>query len=97
MRDAGHKLPGLLWMNVLSHVPEFARCLEKVTVADNFRFARVAGRQAVCVPARSTVFVQAVEGRIGQTAAFEPLTTGCGPSSRYERCRVRPLVHGGSC
>ena len=66
-------------MNALSHVPEVARCLEKVTVADKYRFARVAGRQAVCVPARSTVFVQAVGGRMGQTAAFEPLTTGCGP------------------
>ena len=50
-----------------------------ITVADNVRFARVAGRQAVCVPARSTVFVQAVGGRMGQTAAFEPLTNGCGP------------------
>ena len=79
VRDAGHKLPGLLGMNVLSQVPEVARCLEKVTVADKYRFARVAGRQAVCVPARSTVFVQAVGGRMGQTAAFEPLTTGCGP------------------
>ena len=30
VRDAGHKLPGLLGMNMLSLVPEFARCLEKV-------------------------------------------------------------------
>jgi hypothetical protein len=45
---------------------------------ENLRFAFEASRQAVCIPARSTAYVEAVGERMGQTAVFELLTTGCG-------------------
>ncbi|KAI0214933.1 hypothetical protein LSAT2_033045 [Lamellibrachia satsuma] len=79
VRDSGQQFPGLLGMNVLSHVPEFAACLQEVATTDTFRFARVASRQAIRIPARSSVYVHAVGGRKGQTALIEPLTAGCGP------------------
>ena len=79
VRDAHQQFPGLLGMNVLEHVPNVALGLRDVATADVSCFARVAARQAVCVPARTTAYVRAVGGRRGQTALFEPLSTGCGP------------------
>ena len=79
VRDSGQQFPGVLGMNVLSHVPEFAACLQEVATTDTFRFARAASRQAIRIPARSSVYVHAVGGRKGQTALIEPLTAGCGP------------------
>ena len=79
VRDAHQQFPGLLGMNVLEHVPNIALGLRDVATADVSCFARVAARQAVCVPARTTAYVRAVGGRRGQTALFEPLSTGCGP------------------
>ena len=52
VHNSEQKHHGLLGMNVLSHVPELARCLETATVAENFRFAHVAGRQFMFLPGR---------------------------------------------
>ena len=68
VRDSGQQFPGLLGMNVLSHVPQFAACLQEVATTDTFRFARAANKQAIRIPARSSVYVHAVGGRMGQNA-----------------------------
>ena len=45
---------------------------------ETFGFARVAGSQPVCVPARSTCYVLAVGGRDCSTTVLEPLQADCG-------------------
>ena len=79
VRDSGQQLPGLLGMNVLTHIPRFAASLSQVANVDATRFARVATRRPICVPARTTAYLQTVGGFPGQTAVLEPLATGCGP------------------
>ena len=79
VRDASQSLPGLLGMNVLAHIPRFADSISHLVVPDGTKFARVAARQAVCVPAQTTAYVKVVGGFQGQTALLEPMATGCGP------------------
>ena len=79
VRDAGQSLPGLLGMNVLANIPRFAASISHLVVPDGTKFARVAARQAVCVPAQTTAYVRVVGGFQGQTALLEPMATGCGP------------------
>ena len=78
VRDAGQSLPGLLGINVLAYIPRFAN-ISHIVVPDGTKFARVAARQAVCVPAQTTAHVRVVGGFQGQTALLEPTATGCGP------------------
>ena len=50
----------------MSHVPELATCLEKVTLAENFRFAVwQADRQFVFLPGRLHSYKQWDRGRMG--------------------------------
>ena len=79
VRDSGQSLPGLLGMNVLAYIPRFAAGISHLVVPDGTKFARVAARQAVCVPAQTTAYVRVVGGFQGQTALLEPMATGCGP------------------
>ena len=79
VRDAGQSLPGLLGMNVLAYIPRFAASISHLVVPDGTKFARVADRQAVCVPVQTTAYVRVVGGFQGQTALLEPMATGCGP------------------
>ena len=79
VRDSGQSLPGLLGMNVLANIPRFAASISHLVVPDGTKFARVAARQAVCVPAQTTAYVRVVGGFQGQTALMEPMATGCGP------------------
>ena len=79
VRDAGQSFPGLLGMNVLAYIPRFAASISHLVVPDGTKFARVAARQAVCVPAQTTAYVRVVGGFQGQTALLEPMATGCGP------------------
>ena len=55
-------------MNVLAHIPRFADSISHLVVPDGTKFARVAARQAVCVPAQTTAYVKVVGGFQGQTA-----------------------------
>ena len=79
VRDAGQSLPGLLGMNVLAYIPRFAASISHLVVPDGTKFARVAARLAVCVPAQTRAYVRVVGGFQGQTALLEPMATGCGP------------------
>ena len=79
VRDAGQSLPGLLGMNVLANIPRFVASFSHLVIPDGTKFARVAARQAVCVPAQTTAYVRVVGGFQGQTALLEPMATGCGP------------------
>ena len=99
VHNSRQKYPQLLGRNVLSSVPKLARCLEKVTVAENFRFARVADRKAVCVPVRPTAFVHAVEGRMGKTAIdvdlFSPLALPCAITRSWWQLLSQPRTSTG--
>ena len=79
VRDAGQSLPGLLGMNVLACIPRFVASISHRVVPGGTKFARVAARRAVCVPAQTTAYVRVVGGFHGQTALLEPMATGCGP------------------
>ena len=72
VRDADQHVPGLLGMNVLALIPRFAAGLNVATTSDSTRFARIAARQPVCIPARTIVHLRVVGGFSQKTAVLEP-------------------------
>ena len=81
--STSRRVPGLIGTNVLSQVPQVASWLNDLgsqgkATSETFGFARIAGSQPVCVPARSTCYVLAVGGRDCSTTVLEPLQADCG-------------------
>ena len=95
VRDAGHKLPAIFGMNVTSRnlldVCGKGNCCRQLPI-------RTSGRLTSCVRTCQVNCIRTRSWRANGTnrhirATHHRMWT----ASRYERCRVRPLVHGVSC